>query len=248
MSCAAFCRGIRSLTLVRRKHNIPLNLIVNVDVEDDLLFQWISNRWVHLPSGRIYSTSYRPPRIPGLDDVTGEPLTRRPDDNPVRHLDFFNLCPYCDTDHPSSFLGNVCSSPRTLLRADLTTPLLLRLAGIFHASRRSIRRHGYHLAQARDPHARIFPRCPGTCSSLSTNATWTATSPVGITHPVGRPRRTLHFIDVASRQRPLSDRSTDSSHVDYFPVTLPIHSFGIHIPMDDRYTYFSTCCRSISPP
>ncbi|KAI9571327.1 adenylate kinase [Boletus coccyginus] len=64
------------------KHNIPLNLIVNVDVEDDLLFQWISNRWVHLPSGRIYSTSYRPPRIPGLDDVTGEPLTRRPDDNP----------------------------------------------------------------------------------------------------------------------------------------------------------------------
>jgi nucleoside-triphosphate--adenylate kinase len=54
---------------------------VNVDISDDLLFQWISNRWVHLPSGRIYSTSYHPPQIPGLDDVTGEPLTKRPDDN-----------------------------------------------------------------------------------------------------------------------------------------------------------------------
>ncbi|KAG8217730.1 adenylate kinase [Butyriboletus roseoflavus] len=64
------------------KHNIPLHLIVNVDVPDDLLLQWISNRWVHLPSGRVYSTSYNPPRIPGFDDVTGEPLTKRPDDNP----------------------------------------------------------------------------------------------------------------------------------------------------------------------
>jgi adenylate kinase len=64
------------------KHNIPLNLVANVDVSDDLLFQWISNRWIHLPSGRIYSTTYNPPKIPGLDDVTGEPLTKRLDDNP----------------------------------------------------------------------------------------------------------------------------------------------------------------------
>ncbi|KAF8559790.1 ADK-domain-containing protein [Imleria badia] len=64
------------------KHNIPLNLIVNVDVSDDLLFEWISNRWVHLPSGRSYSTSYNPPQIPGLDDMTGEPLTKRSDDTP----------------------------------------------------------------------------------------------------------------------------------------------------------------------
>ncbi|KAH0827162.1 ADK-domain-containing protein [Lanmaoa asiatica] len=72
----------RLLDVFLAKHNIPLNLIVNVDVSDDLLFQRISSRWVHLPSGRTYSTSYNPPKIPGLDDVTGEPLTRRPDDNP----------------------------------------------------------------------------------------------------------------------------------------------------------------------
>lgn len=30
----------------------------------------------------MYNLSYNPPRIAGLDDVTGEPLTKRPDDNP----------------------------------------------------------------------------------------------------------------------------------------------------------------------
>ncbi|KAG9318690.1 adenylate kinase-domain-containing protein [Chiua virens] len=72
----------RLLDTLLAKHDIPLNLIVNMDVSDDLLFQWISSRWVHLPSGRVYSTCYNPPNVPGLDDVTGEPLTRRPDDNP----------------------------------------------------------------------------------------------------------------------------------------------------------------------
>ncbi len=32
-------------------------------------------------SGRIYHTRYQPPRIPNQDDVTGEPLVQRPDDN-----------------------------------------------------------------------------------------------------------------------------------------------------------------------
>lgn len=27
--------------------------------------------------------SYNKPKVPGFDDVTGEPLTKRPDDNPV---------------------------------------------------------------------------------------------------------------------------------------------------------------------
>ncbi|KAI6103373.1 ADK-domain-containing protein [Pisolithus sp. B1] len=43
----------------------------------------ISDRWVHLPSGRIYNMSYNRPKVDGLDDETGEPLAKRPDDNPV---------------------------------------------------------------------------------------------------------------------------------------------------------------------
>jgi adenylate kinase len=65
-----------------RKHNTPLTLIINLDVNDSVILSRISDRWVHLPSGRIYNTSYNPPKVPGLDDYTGEPLTKRPDDNP----------------------------------------------------------------------------------------------------------------------------------------------------------------------
>jgi nucleoside-triphosphate--adenylate kinase len=40
-------------------------------------------RWIHEPSGRIYSYSYKPPKVKGKDDVTGEPLIQRKDDQPA---------------------------------------------------------------------------------------------------------------------------------------------------------------------
>ncbi|KAI6103369.1 ADK-domain-containing protein [Pisolithus sp. B1] len=75
------------------KHrNLPLSLVVNVDIQDDVILNWIADRWVHIPSGRVYSTSYKPPKVSGYDDVTGEPLTKRPDDTPEifsRRLDHY---------------------------------------------------------------------------------------------------------------------------------------------------------------
>ena len=68
---------------------------MNLDVPDDVILSRISDRWVHLPSGRVYNMSYNPPKIDGLDDETGEPLTKRPDDNPVRRsvlCDTLNEC------------------------------------------------------------------------------------------------------------------------------------------------------------
>lgn len=44
----------------------------------------MTDRWVHLPSGRVYNLSYNHPRVEGRDDITGEPLSKRPDDNSVR--------------------------------------------------------------------------------------------------------------------------------------------------------------------
>jgi len=61
---------------------VDMNLVINLDVPRDAILERIANRWVHEPSGRIYNTTWNPPRVPGLDDETGEPLTRRPDDNP----------------------------------------------------------------------------------------------------------------------------------------------------------------------
>jgi len=39
-------------------------------------------RWIHAPSGRVYSYSYKPPRVRGKDDETGEDLIQRDDDKP----------------------------------------------------------------------------------------------------------------------------------------------------------------------
>ncbi|EIN07308.1 adenylate kinase, partial [Punctularia strigosozonata HHB-11173 SS5] len=70
----------------------PLSLVVNIDVPDSVILSRISERWVHLPSGRVYNMSYNRPKVDGHDDITGEPLTKRPDDNPevfARRLETF---------------------------------------------------------------------------------------------------------------------------------------------------------------
>jgi len=75
-----------------RQRQSPLSLVVNLDVPDDIILSRISDRWVHLPSGRVYNLSYNPPKVPGRDDETGEPITKRPDDNPeifARRLEKF---------------------------------------------------------------------------------------------------------------------------------------------------------------
>jgi len=41
----------------------------------------VTGRLIHAASGRSYHDKFAPPKIPGVDDVTGEPLTRRKDDN-----------------------------------------------------------------------------------------------------------------------------------------------------------------------
>ena len=38
--------------------------------------------WIHPASGRIYSYSYKPPKVHGKDDVSGECLVQRDDDKP----------------------------------------------------------------------------------------------------------------------------------------------------------------------
>jgi adenylate kinase len=61
---------------------IPINLAVSIRTPPDVVVERISRRWVHALSGRVYNTGFNPPRVAGRDDVTGEPLTRRPDDDP----------------------------------------------------------------------------------------------------------------------------------------------------------------------
>ncbi|XP_060575252.1 GTP:AMP phosphotransferase AK3, mitochondrial-like [Ruditapes philippinarum] len=58
----------------------PLDVVLNLNIPDYIIIDRIKGRWTHAPSGRIYHTEFNPPKVPGKDDVTGEPLIQRDDD------------------------------------------------------------------------------------------------------------------------------------------------------------------------
>lgn len=62
------------------KYETSLTLVVELDVPENVILERIENRYVHIPSGRVYNLQYKPPKVPGVDDITGEPLSKRPDD------------------------------------------------------------------------------------------------------------------------------------------------------------------------
>lgn len=47
-----------------------------------LILDRVKLRYVHMPSGRVYNLDFNPPKKEMIDDVTGEPLIKRPDDDP----------------------------------------------------------------------------------------------------------------------------------------------------------------------
>lgn len=65
-----------------KEYNTDLNLVVELKVPEEVILDRIENRFVHWSSGRVYNLTFNPPKVPGMDDVTSEPLTKRPDDNP----------------------------------------------------------------------------------------------------------------------------------------------------------------------
>ncbi|KAF3220274.1 hypothetical protein TWF679_009653 [Orbilia oligospora] len=61
---------------------VDVNFVVNLDVPHSVILDRIANRWVHPGSGRVYNLTYSPPKVEGIDDITGEKLVRRVDDDP----------------------------------------------------------------------------------------------------------------------------------------------------------------------
>ena len=64
-----------------RVNEMPLDAAIEFAIDDSVLRQRILGRLVHPASGRTYHTIFHPPRNPMQDDITGEKLIRRPDDN-----------------------------------------------------------------------------------------------------------------------------------------------------------------------
>lgn len=72
----------RELDVLLEKRGEPIDCVVEFQIADSLLFRRICGRWFHISSGRSYHEEFNPPKVPGKDDVTGDDLVRRADDNP----------------------------------------------------------------------------------------------------------------------------------------------------------------------
>lgn len=64
-----------------RDAGVGIDAVVEISVDDEELVQRITGRRWHPASGRVYHVIYNPPREAGKDDVSGEPLEQRDDDN-----------------------------------------------------------------------------------------------------------------------------------------------------------------------
>jgi len=59
---------------------IKVDHVIEFDVDDEVIVERMSGRRVHPGSGRVYHLRYNPPKVEGVDDVSGEDLVIRPDD------------------------------------------------------------------------------------------------------------------------------------------------------------------------
>jgi len=65
---------------VLRNAGVGIDYVVDIDTPDAEILRRMSGRRVHPASGRTYHIEFNPPKVAGKDDVTGEPLVQRPDD------------------------------------------------------------------------------------------------------------------------------------------------------------------------
>ena len=63
-----------------RSAQVPINFVLEIDVADATIIERMSGRRVHPASGRTYHVKFNPPKVDGRDDVTGDPLLQRDDD------------------------------------------------------------------------------------------------------------------------------------------------------------------------
>ncbi len=66
---------------------VALDFVLEIDVPEEEIIERMSGRRVHPASGRTYHIKFNPPKVEGVDDVTGEALVQRDDDKEetVRH-------------------------------------------------------------------------------------------------------------------------------------------------------------------
>ena len=52
------------------KQGAKVDKVLNFAIDDAILEERITGRWIHPSSGRSYHTKFAPPKTPGVDDVS----------------------------------------------------------------------------------------------------------------------------------------------------------------------------------
>lgn len=63
-----------------KQAGVKLDCVLEIDVPFEAIVERMSGRRSHAASGRTYHVKFNPPKVEGVDDVTGEPLIQRDDD------------------------------------------------------------------------------------------------------------------------------------------------------------------------
>ena len=63
-----------------KEAGVIVDFVLEFDVPDEEIVKRMAGRRVHSGSGRTYHIVYNPPKVEGKDDVTGDDLAIRPDD------------------------------------------------------------------------------------------------------------------------------------------------------------------------
>lgn len=67
--------------------HILIHWVLEIQVNDDVIVKRLSGRRIEPKSGRVYHILHCPPKVPNRDDITGDPLIQRDDDQEdvIRH-------------------------------------------------------------------------------------------------------------------------------------------------------------------
>lgn len=52
------------------KRGVKIDKVLDFAIDDSILEERITSRWIHPASGRSYHTKFAPPKVPGIDDVS----------------------------------------------------------------------------------------------------------------------------------------------------------------------------------
>lgn len=103
--------------------SIEIDHVVEIAVDEEEIVNRMSGRRVHLGSGRSYHIEFNPPEQEGVDDLSGEPLIQREDDQEATVRE--RLCVYHEQTAPliAYYRERAASSDLDYTRVDGMQPV-----------------------------------------------------------------------------------------------------------------------------